>query len=85
MRKLIESKLSTKARNSLDSKEFGIPSKRAYPLNDKNHVLSAIRLFNYVDKGHEKELANNIIKAIKRYHLDGVNVSTNISRSLRLL
>lgn len=68
-----EDKLSTKARNSLDDSEFGIPSLRKYTLNDKAHVLSAIRMFNHVDKEHERELAMNILRKMKEY-----NISTDI-------
>ena len=52
---LTEEKLKTKER-----KEFGIPELKKYPMPDKEHVLAAIRMFNHVDKEHEKELANNI-------------------------
>ena len=54
-------------RNSLPNSTFGIPSQRKFPLNDKAHVLAAIRMFNRVDREHEKELAHNIIKAMDKY------------------
>lgn len=62
-----ESKLPSKERNNFDDSVFGIPSLRKYPLNDKAHVLAAIRMFNHVDAEHEKELAINIIKKMKEY------------------
>ena len=34
-------KLTTKGRNRLKSSVFGLPSKRAYPINDKVHAWNA--------------------------------------------
>jgi 8-oxo-dGTP pyrophosphatase MutT (NUDIX family) len=62
-----ENALTTKERKKLDSSKFGIPSLRKFPLHDKDHVIQAIRFFNTVDKKYEKELAENIIKAMKHY------------------
>ena len=64
-----ESTLPSKERNKLDDDVFGIPSLRKYPLNDKAHVLAAIRMFNRVDRKHEKELAHNIIAAMEKYKI----------------
>lgn len=64
-----ESTLLSKERNKLDDDVFGIPSLRKYPLNDKSHVLAAIRMFNRVDRKHEKELAHNIIAAMEKYKI----------------
>lgn len=55
-----EAALYSKERNVLSDSDFGIPSLRKYPLTDAQHVKSAIRFFNYVDKEHEAELAKNI-------------------------
>lgn len=74
---LLEDKLPTKERNKLSEKEFGIPSKRKYPLNDEEHVRSAIRMFNYVDQEDEKTLANNIIKKIKKYNMTDIEIGDN--------
>ena len=62
-----EEKLVAKERNSLDDSTFGIPSQRRYPLNDRSHVLAAIRMFNHVDSAHEAELARNIKRKMKEY------------------
>lgn len=51
-------------RNSLPDKAFGLPKQRKYPLDTHEHLLSAIKFFNYVSKKDEKELAKNINKAI---------------------
>ena len=64
-----ESTLPSKERSKLDDDVFGIPSLRKYPLNDKSHVLAAIRMFNRVDRKHEKELAHNIIAAMEKYKI----------------
>ena len=64
-----ESTLPSKERRKLDDDVFGIPSLRKYPLNDKAHVLAAIRMFNRVDRKHEKELAHNIIAAMEKYKI----------------
>lgn len=66
---VFEAALTSEERNNLQTKTFGIPELRKYPLNDKNHVISAIRYFNHVDKEHEAELARNIIKAMKKYNI----------------
>lgn len=62
-------------RSELDDSEFGIPSQRKYPLDSEAHVRSAIKFFNYVDEEHEEELAKNIIKAMKKYNIDDINIS----------
>ena len=54
--------------------DFGIPSLKKYPMPDPDHVKAAIRMFNHVDEEHEKELANNIIKYIKKYKMTDINV-----------
>ena len=64
-----ESAMSSKERNSLDDDEFGIPSQRKYPLNDKKHVEQAIKMFNHVEKKYESELADNVLDAMEKYHI----------------
>ena len=68
-----EATLTAKQRNNLDEEDFGIPELRKYPLTDKEHVRSAIRFFNYVDKEHEKELAENIKRKLNEFDME-VNV-----------
>ena len=74
---LLENKLDTKSRNALADNEFGIPSKRKYPLNDEEHVRSAIKMFNYVDKDDEALLAKNIIKRIKKFNIVDIEIGPN--------
>lgn len=76
IRKMVfESNLSTEKRNKLSDDEFGIPSKRSYPLNDEEHVRHAIKMFNYCESKDEKELAENIIKKMKKYDITDIKVS----------
>lgn len=66
---LNEEKLKAKDRNKLPDSAFGIPSQRRFPLNDRNHILAAERMFNHIDKEHEAELAHNILKKMKEYNI----------------
>ncbi|EKC79499.1 hypothetical protein LEA_02373 [human gut metagenome] len=52
----MESKLSDNKRDKLKDSEFGIPDKRAYPLNDKSHVEAAVRMFPHADDSDKKDL-----------------------------
>ena len=65
---LLES-LSTKERNKIPLEKFGIPEERKYPLDTKKHVISAVRLFGHCEPKYQKELANNIFKAMDKYHI----------------
>ena len=57
-------------RSELDTSEFGLPDKRKFPIHDQKHVLAAIKFFNYAKPDEEKELANNIKKKIKEFHME---------------
>lgn len=60
---------------SVEIDDYGIPELKKYPLDTKQHVISAVKLFGHVDKEHEQELADNIIKKIEYYNLkDEVSV-----------
>lgn len=46
------SKLTTKSRNKLPKSDFGMPSKRKFPMPDKNHAANAkARATQMEDKG----------------------------------
>ena len=66
--------LETK-RSELHDEDFGIPSLRKYPLDTEKHVRSAIKFFNYVEPEYEEELAENIIKAIKKFEINDIRYS----------
>lgn len=65
MTNIFEAKLSTEDRNKLDSKLFGLPKERKYPLNDEEHIRKAIQFFNFCPKTKRNELATNINKRIR--------------------
>lgn len=59
-----------------DPHQYGVPEQKKFPLPDKDHVLSAIRFFNYVDPKYEKELAKAILEKIEEY---GVTLGEDIT------
>lgn len=63
--------MAAEERNKIPDSKFGLPSKRKYPLDTADHVRSAIRFFNYVDKEDEEELAHNIINRMGNFFDDG--------------
>lgn len=67
---LLEEKLNAAKRNSLDASQFGLPKQRKYPLNDANHVRSAMRYFDKCPDNLKPELARNIKKAAKKYGVE---------------
>ena len=64
-----------------DRKNFGLPKLKKYPMPDEEHVLLAIRFFNWCYKKYgikaEKELAKNIKKYITKYQIKNINVGDN--------
>ena len=56
-------------RSELPDEVFGVPEERKYPMPDKRHTLSAIKLFGHVEPKYEEELAKNIIKNMKKYNI----------------
>lgn len=74
-----EAKINTEDRNNLPDSAFGLPSKRKYPLTDKDgnldekHILQAVRFFNKADESDKEELAKNILKAAKKLGMDYSN------------
>lgn len=57
--------------------KYGLPDKKKYPMPDRDHVMSAIKFFNYVSPSDEKELAKNILKRIREYGIEDINVGEN--------
>lgn len=64
-------------RSELPNEVFGIPEERKYPMPDKRHTLSAIKLFGHVEDKYEKELAKNIIKNMKKFNIPNDAVGDN--------
>lgn len=68
-----EAAMKAAKRNSLPDEEFGLPSQRKFPLNDKKHVRLAIQMFKHCPEKDRKELAGNIKKAADKF---GMKVDT---------
>ena len=69
-----EANLSSSERNSLKDSDFGIPSKRKYPMPDAAHVKAAIRMFNHCDSEDEAELARRIKAKMKKFGVTDVEI-----------
>ncbi len=57
-------------RIELPDSAFGLPEKRKYPLTDHDRVLNAIKFFKFCPEEDRKELAANIEKAAKKFHIE---------------
>lgn len=56
--------------NNISLSDYGIPELKKYPMYDKEHVLLAIKFFNYyVGTKYEQELANNINNKIQEHKI----------------
>jgi len=64
-------------RAQLPDEVFGIPQERKYPMPDKRHTISAIKLFNHVEDKYEEQLAKAVIKNMKKYNIDSSMVGEN--------
>lgn len=89
----LEVKLTKSERDKLPDDAFGLPKQRKYPLiltkpedrteDDKDggsHIRNAIAFFHFCKEEDRKELAENIMKAIKKYNLDIKISEKNIIR-----
>lgn len=63
-------KMSNKTRDSLDDSQFGIPDKRAYPLNDKPHIKAAARMFGHADSSDKPSLARKILFQARKSNIN---------------
>lgn len=70
-------------RSELKDSDFGLPKERKYPLDTKEHVLSAIKFFNYVSEENEEELARNINEAIGKFFDSGEKLNIHIGKNNR--
>lgn len=64
-------------RAQLPDEVFGIPQERKYPMPNRRHTISAIKLFNHVEDKYEEQLAKAVIKNMKKYDIDGSMVGDN--------
>lgn len=72
---IVEGNLSAEDRKNLKSSDYGIPSKKKYPMSDEAHVRAAIRMFNHVSSEDEAELAKNIKSKMKKFNITDVDIS----------
>ncbi|MDE6392326.1 MAG: hypothetical protein K2L59_03545 [Muribaculaceae bacterium] len=59
--------LNTEERRELPDSEFGLPSRREYPMPDAAHVRAAESYFRYCPQDLRPELARNILRFAERY------------------
>lgn len=64
-------------RVQLPDEVFGIPQERKYPMPDRRHTISAIKLFNHVEDKYEEQLAKAVIKNMKKYGIDSSMIGDN--------
>lgn len=60
-------KLTTEHRNALPSKDFAVPSERAYPIYDRSHAQNALAR---VSQFGTTELKEKISRAVHRKYPD---------------
>lgn len=68
----LESTLTSKERT-----DFGLPDIKKYPMPDAEHVMLAIKFFNYVNEDREKELADAINAKITEFGITDINIGKN--------
>lgn len=73
----LEADLSEAERNKLPNSAFGLPKERKWPLNDESHVRQAIRYFARCPAEQQRELAKNILKAMRKFGMNDVKVGKN--------
>ena len=62
--------INEEKRSELPDSEFGIESKRKFPLNTAEHVRSAIKLFGHAEEADKKHLAKRIMSKAKEYNIE---------------
>ena len=81
-----ENKLAAIDRKKLPDSAFGIPEKRKFPLNDRAHVIAAIKFFNRADDEDKEYLAKRIKAAMKKYNIsdDKIGKKNELRKYLNL-
>ena len=74
---VIRTYMTEMSRKGLKDSDYGLPSKKKYPMPDEKHVKLAIKFFNYVSEEDEEELARNINRKIKEFDMKDINVGDN--------
>lgn len=65
---------SSLTQEELAKRKYAFPEQRKFPLPDRDHVLSAIKFFNYVEPRNERKLADAILKRMHELGMADVNV-----------
>ena len=63
------SKLTKLCEAVLKASQYGIPEDKKFPLETRQHVKSAIKLFGHAEESKKKELAKRIARAAKKYDI----------------
>lgn len=65
---LLESTFSESVKyKDVKESDFGIPETRSFPLDTKDHVISAYKLFGKADPKYQEDLAKKIFNRMKKY------------------
>lgn len=64
-----EGAMKAAKRNSLSDDQFGLPSQRKFPLNDRKHVRLALQMFKHCPEKDRPELARNIRRAADKFNM----------------
>src|SRR5699024_8557976 len=67
--------LTAAERRALKDSDFGLPEQRKWPIHDETHVRSAITNFHWCPQENQRELAKNILKAIRKMNLGDMEIS----------
>ncbi|WP_407310533.1 DUF6582 domain-containing protein [Desulfosporosinus sp. SB140] len=73
--------LTTDQRKKMDAKDFALPSKRAFPMNDEKHVRMAWDMVNRkkgLTDAEKEEARNNILKRAKELGVDTSDWNKNL-------
>lgn len=73
--KAMEADLTAAERRALKDSDFGLPEQRKWPIHDETHVRSAITNFHWCPQENQRELAKNILKAIRKMNLGDMEIS----------
>lgn len=73
--KALEANMTAAERRALKDSDFGLPETRQWPLNDESHVRSAITNFHWCPQEKQRELAKNILKAMRKFDMKEVQIS----------
>ena len=62
--------ISKTDRSKLKDSDFGLPEKRKYPITNEDSVKNSIKYFRFCPEDDRPELAENLLKAIKKFKIE---------------